>query len=352
MVPGLGTTGKKFQLSLGWRIATADRSYRNNRLNHDFTKTWDPYERLSVLDVTGQYNINSRFNVLATMPIVFNKFSTLYPPLGREIGKHTAASVEGIGDITLMGQGWLLDSKRHPFHNVALGAGIKIPTGNWNAKAFLPDETGLNFRRRSAYPPAIMPGDGGVGVLVSAQAYRKLRNELPIIHGGTLYASASYLINGRDTNGTPSMVQSLGVPLNPFFFSRLTNSVTDSYNVAGGIAVRIPKARKNSGSHSFPHDHELGGLAQQRFHRPKRRLPPTRLHLLYWSRNCFPRQERFSLGRRPHCFRSSRQPERLATSRPALARRAPGAGELQPANGIDCTAERCGALRQSDLMLA
>jgi hypothetical protein len=246
MVPGLGTTGKKFQLSLGWRIATADRSYRNNRLNHDFTKTWDPYERLSVLDVTGQYNINSRFNVLATMPIVFNKFSTLYPPLGREIGKHTAATVEGIGDVTLMGQGWLLDSKRHPFHNVALGAGIKIPTGNWNAKAFLPDETGLNFRRRSAYPPAIMPGDGGVGVLVSAQAYRKLRNELPVIHGGTLYASASYLINGRDTNGTPSMVQSLGVPLNPFFFSRLTNSVTDSYNVAGGIAVRIPKARKNS----------------------------------------------------------------------------------------------------------
>lgn len=246
MVPGLGDTNKRFQLSVGWRIASADHSYRNSRLNHDFTTLWDPHERLSVMDVTGMYKVNKRFSLLATMPIVFNKFSMLYPPLGPGKGNHTNQSIEGIGDVTLLGQGWLLDSARHPFNNVALGVGLKLPTGSWNAHSFLPDETGRNFRNRTAYPPAIMPGDGGVGVLVSAQGFRRLRNTLPIIHGGTVYGSASYLINARDTNGTPSMVPSLGVPLNPFFFSRLTNSVTDSYNMQVGMAIRIPKAKKGS----------------------------------------------------------------------------------------------------------
>jgi hypothetical protein len=246
MVPGLGDTNKKFQLSVGWRIASADRSYRDRRLNHDFTRLWDPHERLSIMDVTGLYKVNKRFSLMATMPIVFNKFSMIYPPLGAGRGKHTSSSIEGIGDLSLLAQGWVLDSAKHPFHNVALGVGIKLPTGNWDGHAFLPDETGLNFHRRTAYPPAIMPGDGGVGLLVSTQAFRRLRNTLPIIHGGTVYGSASYLVNGRDTNGTPSMVQSLGVPLNPFFFSRLTNSVTDSYNAQVGIAVKIPKAKKDS----------------------------------------------------------------------------------------------------------
>jgi hypothetical protein len=246
MLPGLGDSKSKFQVSLGWRISSADHSYRNNRLNHDFTTLWDPHERLSVLDVTAQYKINKRFNLTANLPVVFNKFSMLYPPTGPGKGKHTNQSIEGIGDVTLLGQGWLLNSEHHPFNNIALGVGIKIPTGNWNAHSFLPDETGKNFHRRTAYPPAIMPGDGGVGLLVSTQAFRQLRNTLPIIHGGTVYGAASYLVNARDTNGTPSMVSSLGVPVNPFFFSRLTNSVTDSYNAQVGIAVRIPKAGPTS----------------------------------------------------------------------------------------------------------
>lgn len=246
MMPGLGSTNKKFQLSVGWRYAQADKSYFDRRLNHDFTRLWDPYERLSIMDVTGQYNLSRRFTLMATLPIVFNKFSMLYPPRGPGLGKHTASNIRGFGDLSLLGQAWLLDSQKHQFNNVAIGVGIKIPTGNWNAKAFLPNETGVGFASRSAYPPAIMPGDGGVGLLLSTQAFRQLRNTLPVIHGGTVYASASYLINARDTNGTPSMVQSLGVPLNPLFATRLTNSVTDSYNIQTGMAIKIPYFSKHA----------------------------------------------------------------------------------------------------------
>jgi len=240
-VPGLGANGKnKFTASLGWRYAQADRSYFDSRLNHAFTSSWNPYERLSVLDVTGQYALNKRFSVMSSLPIVFNKFSMLYPPLGNGRGNRYSTTPKGIGDLTIYGQGWLLDSEKSPNHNVALGVGIKVPTGNWNSKDILPDETGRNFAMRTVYPPAIQPGDGGVGVLVGIQAFRQLRNNWPIVHGGTVFASGNYLINARDTNGTPSMVQSLGVPLNSFFNGRITNSVADSYNAQVGVALRVP----------------------------------------------------------------------------------------------------------------
>lgn len=245
MVPGLGNGKGKFLVSVGWREANASRSYFNSRLNHDFTALWLPHERLSVLDVTGQYQINSRFSVMTTLPIVFNRFSMLYPPEGKGKGLRYNSTPRGIGDVSVYTQGWLLDAKKHPFHNLALGVGIKAPTGNWNYRDLLPDESGTNFRRRAVYPPAIMPGDGGTGILVGFQGWRLLRNDLPIIHGGTVYASGNYLINPRNTNGTPSIVSNLGVPLNGFFANRLVNSVADSYNARVGIALKVPGTWQN-----------------------------------------------------------------------------------------------------------
>lgn len=240
-MPGLGSNSKgKFQLSVGWRQAKASRSYFNSRLNHDFTALWLPHERLSLMDITARYQLRPRLSIMASLPLVFNRFSMLYPPQGIGRGLRYDSTPCGIGDLQLYSESWLLNSKDHPFHNLALGLGIKIPTGNWNYKSLLPDETGRNFARRSVYPPAIMPGDGGTAILVGFQAFRLLRNQLPLIHGGTVYASGNYMINPRNTNNTPSMVSSLGVPVNAFFANRLVNSVADSYNAMVGIALRVP----------------------------------------------------------------------------------------------------------------
>lgn len=238
-MPGLGAAGGKFQLSVGWRYSKATQSYFDSRVNHSFTSTWQPKERLSILDVSGRYAFNKRFSVLGTLPVVMNHFSTLLPPLGPGIGARHGWSPSGVGDLSLFGQCSVLDPKNSPFQNVSLGLGIKIPTGAWNLHATIPDETGANPRRRSMYPPAIFPGDGGVGILAGYDAWKILRtpNEL---RGITLFSSAYYLVNPRNANGTPSMVASLGVPLTPNFFGRLTNSVTDSYSISAGASVRLP----------------------------------------------------------------------------------------------------------------
>lgn len=191
------------------------------------------------MDVTGGYAINKRTSIQASLPIVFNNFSMLFPPKGPDEGLKRGWDTRGIGDLSIYSQTWLLDSAKHPRHNIALGAGLKFPTGNWNYKAVLPDQTGFNFRNRAVYPPAVMPGDGGLGVLVGFQAYKSFLQPR-FLTNFSVFASGNYLINPRNQNGTPSIVANLGVPLTPNFANDLTNSVADTYNLQCGVNWRPP----------------------------------------------------------------------------------------------------------------
>lgn len=240
-MPGLGSTGSRFQISTGWRYAHATQSYFDSRKNHDFTKLWGPREDLSVLDVSGSYRINNRLRVIATLPIVFNRFSLLLPPKGLEGGgQRHGWGVAGLSDISVFGQGLLLDPAEHPFENVSVGIGIKCPSGNWDVRRDIVNETGQIIANRAVYPPAVMPGDGGVGILFGYNAFKVLRSP-NIFRGSTVFSSATYLCNPRDTNGTPSMISSLGVPLDPIFLNRLTNSVADTYSLQAGMSMPVPR---------------------------------------------------------------------------------------------------------------
>jgi hypothetical protein len=190
------------------------------------------------MDVTARYIVNPRVNVSATLPIVNNNFSMLYPPNGPGQGIRYGGNANGIGDLTLFGQTLLFKPKDHPFGNIAVGIGMKIPTGNWDVKGVIPNLAGTDFLRRAVYPPAIMPGDGGTGIIFGINGYRNIRKGF--LRGQTVFGSASYLSNPRNTNGTNSIVSGFGVPLAPRFLNELTNSVTDSYNAQLGMSIKIP----------------------------------------------------------------------------------------------------------------
>ena len=238
-MPGLGATGgSKWQLSVGWRQARSTHSYNGHYVNRDFSHNWMPFERMSIMDVTARYVVNPRVSVSATLPIVNNNFSMLYPPNGPGMGVRHGAYANGIGDLSLFTQRLLLKPADHPFENVAVGIGMKIPTGMWNMQSDLPNLTGTGFMRRPIYPPAIMPGDGGTGIIFGINGYKNIRTTF--LRGQTIFGSASYLCNPRDTNGTNSIVSSFGVPLAPQFLGELTNSVTDSYNGQLGMSIKLP----------------------------------------------------------------------------------------------------------------
>jgi hypothetical protein len=191
------------------------------------------------MDVSARYSLNARTSILATVPIVNNNFSMLYPPNGPGNGIKAGSNANGIGDISFFGQRSLLNPKEHPFENVALGIGMKVPTGNDNVQAILPNLTGTGFMRRAIYPPAIMPGDGGTGIIYGISGYKNLRQN-KYLRGNVLFASATYLSNPRGVNGTNSIVASEGVPIAPQFLNELHNAVTDSYNAQIGTSIKLP----------------------------------------------------------------------------------------------------------------
>ncbi len=190
------------------------------------------------MDVTVAYSVSKRVTIQATLPIVNNYFSELLPPQGNGRGERYGWGANGLGDMTLYAQRWMLKPETHLFGNFAFGVGMKIPTGQWDLQRVIPDETGEGASSR-AVQASMQPGDGGTGIIVGASAFKNIRKE-GVLRGNTLFASASYLINPRDTNGTASVVQSLGVPLAPQFGSQLINSVTDSYMITTGMSIKLP----------------------------------------------------------------------------------------------------------------
>jgi hypothetical protein len=88
----------------------------------------------------------------------------------------------------------LLDPHNHS-GNIALGLGVKAPTGNNEAS----DDYFLKGGTSVRYPvdQSIQPGDGGWGILVQRQAYRRA------FHDGVAYLTGSYLVNPRRLTEVP-----------------------------------------------------------------------------------------------------------------------------------------------------
>jgi hypothetical protein len=111
--------------------------------------------------------------------------SKYFPDTARHISR-----AGGIGDLGVVGTVWLSDPRIHPDGNVAVGAGVKLATGShtYEAPYFQPDHSVL------AYPvdQAIEPGDGGLGVILQGQAFRRIAGRT---YG---YFTGSYLISARN----------------------------------------------------------------------------------------------------------------------------------------------------------
>src|SRR6266852_4990630 len=68
-----------------------------------------------------------RFSLSLTVPFVYGMQSRLYADSARH-----AVTAVGLGDVSLIGSRWLLDPHNRS-GNVALGLGVKVPTGTHKA---------------------------------------------------------------------------------------------------------------------------------------------------------------------------------------------------------------------------
>lgn len=152
-----------------------------NVINHAFTE-----------DITLTRNFNNRWSMAFDVPLISNSRSSLYEHGGSQ-RHNTYAS--GVGDITLVGFGWLLNPAKAHKGNIQLGLGIKFPTGNDNAQSYFYNVGPNGSKRLGPVDQSIQPGDGGTGLITEVNAFYNFT------HSFGFYGTFFYLMNPQDVNG-------------------------------------------------------------------------------------------------------------------------------------------------------
>jgi hypothetical protein len=186
----LGAEGLSFlhpgqwEAGIAYRYLHADKVYIENKYV-DLGKDSNPDITVHSLDLTVTYQVTKRFSLSMDLPFTYGEVTV--------ITNHFHMTAGGPGDLRLVGNTWLLDPLKYPDGNVALGLGLKAPTGDSDYKGAV-DINGVSVRR--PVDPGLQPGDGGWGVVLEMQAFQKLFENL------YFYTSGFYLINPRRLSST------------------------------------------------------------------------------------------------------------------------------------------------------
>ena len=218
----LGGAGEAYQRGHEWELTLA---YRRLLSNQWFIGTEEsssqapggsaPIFKIHTVVADVAYAFSDRVRAHVSIPFSRGSFSRKWA----DNAVHTQ-SATGIGDATVLGEAWIFSPRAHPHANVALGFGVKAPTGSHTkpsqfylgsgAVAFPADQT-------------IQPGDGGWGLLAQLQTFAQISDRT------TLYGSGSYMASPK------ALSDIKGAPV-PAPNSSLYWSVPDVYSGRTGVA--------------------------------------------------------------------------------------------------------------------
>ncbi|MCB9315339.1 MAG: hypothetical protein H6569_04330 [Lewinellaceae bacterium] len=195
----------EWQANLNYRYFRSFRHFRGDHEEMNRVEMGTEVINIAhIADLGLAYSLTNRLSLAANLPIIFYDRSSLYEHYGNSSTanpeqKRFHTNSRGIGDLRLAASYWLFNPEQHSTYNIALGAGIKLPTGNSNVQdAFHKRSTvdGSDSTTIRAVDQSIQLGDGGVGFTIELQAYASLTPR------ATLYANGFYLSNPRNTNNT------------------------------------------------------------------------------------------------------------------------------------------------------
>lgn len=172
------------------------------------------------------YGISDRWYASITIPTVINTRSSLYEH-GRE-ERYTTFS-RGLADIRVGVGYWLFDLEKKQNGNLALGLGIKLPTGSYNASDIFYNVGPEGSPQVRPVDQSIQPGDGGFGITLDFQFYQK------IAEGLFAYGGGFYLINPRETNGTRTFRETLS----PILQNEAIMAVPDQFSLRTGVSYSL-----------------------------------------------------------------------------------------------------------------
>ena len=184
-----------------------------------------------MIDVNISHNFTERFSMSVGVPFVSSSWG-IPSPQSRGQAARADEVGRGIGDISVGGRIWVLPTNKFRSGNIAVGVGVKMPTGNAGAKDTFVDSAGNNPQPRFI-DQSVQPGDGGWGLMMDISGFKSIPH-------ATLYGSASYLANPRDRNDTTSGSVNRSTSANPSTAADTAfNSVPDQFMARLGAAVPI-----------------------------------------------------------------------------------------------------------------
>jgi hypothetical protein len=222
----LGPSGKGLLDTSRWTLSVGFRKQRSHR---HFVGTTEQTQRATsgtevvnniyLYDVAVTYDVTRRFNLTVAVPIQrATRRRGTSPQIFHSVG---------FGDVTLGARLWLHRPPAEAGWNIQFGIGVKFPTGKSDVQDTVPNANGVGTVTQNV-DQSIQLGDGGWGIPVEIQAYKRIGKT-------TVYASALYLFNARDTNGVAT---GRGRP------SEAIMSVADQYLARIGIARPVPHTRR------------------------------------------------------------------------------------------------------------
>ena len=190
---------------------------------------------LNLFDVALNYNINPRWSMSLSLPIMnatrtydHQLFQTLlHIPGAPDQVSHS----NGIGDIGVSAQFWLLRPPPEKGHNIAFSFGTVFPTGSSDVRDTV---NTVNGPQRVYVDQSIQLGAGGYGITLGTEAYQRIQHFV-------LYGSGTYLLTPQQQNGTPNAsLAGVHFPTDPLTANM---SIPDQYLADGGVSHSVPKIR-------------------------------------------------------------------------------------------------------------
>ena len=225
-----------WQINAGYRYFRSFRHYKGDAEQHERLEQNTEVINVShALDLGITYMPSLRWSVSVNLPIQYNDRSSLYEHYGNAIAanpehKRFNTGSQGIGDLRISGSYWLVNPAKLPKANLAVGLGVKLPTGNYRVT----DDFHKLTKEKSDYvinkpvDQSIQLGDGGVGASVELQGYAQLTKGL------TAYANGFYLFNPRETNGVVRSPEAKTIDL-----AAGTFSVADQFAARAGLSQSL-----------------------------------------------------------------------------------------------------------------
>lgn len=202
-----------WQLSFSLRHFDSHRHFAgDDEQTHRSDQGTEVYNNSWFYDTTLTYAYSKRLNLNLTLPFVNHDRSSMYEHLGNNSGQRFATQASGMADVQLGASYWVIDPEKHSRWNLSVGLGLKLPTGDAEARDIFMRSTGPQERYVDS---SIQPGDGGTGFTVSLQGFYHIKGNL------SAYGNGFYLFNPEERNEKTGF------------------SIPDGYMVRGGLDYRI-----------------------------------------------------------------------------------------------------------------